>query len=235
MVYGVGSYYPGGLTVNSNGMFVTGGLTLHDVGLVVTDGVTITYSGFTVTGGMSVSDSGLYVTGGLTVNGATNLQTMYNVFSDRRLKSNITLIPNALEMVLEMEPVSYDFTPPVELVSTPEVGRQIGLLAQAMLEIAPEVVHRSQLNGSTELYYTVSYDDILPIIVEAVKHLEELCDGLHEPAATTAADLLKQLKSLTNITATDMELLVETVKRLQKLEKENEELETMYAELISLN
>ena len=79
-------------------------------GLVVTDGgATVTNTGLTVTaGGMTVSEDGLVVTagglsvqvaggvsmtnGGLTVNGDVELATNPTVYSDRRLKTNITRI-----------------------------------------------------------------------------------------------------------------------------------------------
>ena len=115
-----------GASIFDGGLSVTDGLTVGAGGLVVTDGgATVTNTGLAVTaGGMTVSEDGLVVTagglsvqaggvsmtnGGLTVNGDVELATNPTVYSDRRLKTNITRIEGALNMIQALHGVKYSW------------------------------------------------------------------------------------------------------------------------------
>ena len=79
-------------------------------------------------------------------------------YSDERLKENIKTIPNALETVKKLRGVLFDrkdFT-----------GKGIGVIAQEVEEILPEVV----VDGE---YKSVSYGNIVGLLIEAIKELEK--------------------------------------------------------------
>jgi hypothetical protein len=80
-------------------------------------------------------------------------------FSDRRLKSNIKRIENALDKVRALG--GYTFT----MNDKPSTG----LIAQEVLEVLPEAVH-----GSEETQYSLAYGNIIGLLVEAVKELHAL-------------------------------------------------------------
>ena len=84
-------------------------------------------------------------------------------YSDRRLKSNIRNLENSLDKVLNMQGVAFDdFN-----------GRaNIGLIAQDVMNILPEVVIKG------DEYYTLSYANIVAILIEAIKELKKEIDEL---------------------------------------------------------
>jgi hypothetical protein len=79
-------------------------------------------------------------------------------YSDRRLKKNIKTIENALEKTIKLEGVTF------EKIETQDRG--LGLIAQDVKEILPEVVSEDE-----DGYLSVSYGNIVGLLVEAVKEL----------------------------------------------------------------
>ena len=78
-------------------------------------------------------------------------------YSDARLKTNVTTIENALDKVSAMRGVSFD----------KDGKRNIGVIAQEMKEVLPEVVLEN-----TDGYYSVAYGNIVGVLIEAVKELK---------------------------------------------------------------
>lgn len=82
--------------------------------------------------------------------------------SDLRLKDNIIKLDDSLSKVEQLKGVSY------ELKSDP--GRtRLGLIAQEVNEIVPEVVN---IDDDTALY-SVSYQSLVPVLIEAIKELSD--------------------------------------------------------------
>jgi hypothetical protein len=106
-------------------------------------------------------------TGALTVTGAitaTGEVTAY--FSDLRLKTNIVPIADALAKVEAINGVTFD---PNEaaLALGIDARHQIGVIAQEVEAVAPELVCDSAFAG----YKTVRYDKLTALLIEAVKEL----------------------------------------------------------------
>ena len=81
--------------------------------------------------------------------------------SDARLKTNVQAITSPLEKVLALRGVTFART-------TDESQRtHIGLIAQEVEQVLPEVVHTGH-----DGYKSVAYADIVGILVEAIKELE---------------------------------------------------------------
>ncbi len=76
-------------------------------------------------------------------------------YSDERLKTEIETISAALELVEQLRGVRY----------TKDGERGIGVVAQEMLEVLPEVVH------TNDHYLSVAYGNIVGVLIEAVKEL----------------------------------------------------------------
>lgn len=94
------------------------------------------------------------------------------VTSDSRYKQNIRSLPYGLSDLLKLEPKLYDLAPdtsnsPAERAEIIiEKGKnQIGLIAQDVKEIIPEIV---QYNSGGE-YYGISYTSLIPILVKAIQ------------------------------------------------------------------
>ncbi len=80
-------------------------------------------------------------------------------YSDERLKSNVSTLSNALDKVNQMRGVSYTLT---------KTGQKsIGLIAQEVQKILPEIV------AEKEEYLGVAYGNIVGLLVEAIKELNE--------------------------------------------------------------
>lgn len=87
-----------------------------------------------------------------------NLVAAGNVtaYSDQRLKSDIQTIDGALELVSRMRGVSF----------MKDGERGIGVVAQEMQQVLPEVVY------SKDDYLSVAYGNIVGVLIEAVKELQ---------------------------------------------------------------
>ena len=107
--------------------------------------------------GTSTPGYTLDVQGDLNVSGTTT-----NV-SDKRLKSNVHVIENALEKVGKLS--GYTFTM--------NNKQNAGVIAQEVLEVLPEVV-----GGSEETTYSVAYGNMASLFIEAIKELERKVETL---------------------------------------------------------
>jgi len=86
--------------------------------------------------------------------------------SDKRLKDNITPIENALNKISQVQGIEFDWIPK-EGVHGNE-GHDVGVIAQEIEKVLPEVV-TTRDNG----YKAVKYEKIIPLLVEAIKELQE--------------------------------------------------------------
>jgi hypothetical protein len=100
--------------------------------------------------------------GSISQSGTTGV--LYNITSDRRLKTNIEPITNALDKVNTLDGVTYNWN---ELAENKDITiREAGLIAQQVAEVLPEVA-TTRDNG----YMAIKYDRIIPLLVEAIKEL----------------------------------------------------------------
>jgi hypothetical protein len=89
--------------------------------------------------------------------------------SDRRLKTNITPISNALSMVMELQGVCYQMCDDCRCES------RIGLIAQDVEKVLPEVVsHEIPTNADTKFGINdeklgLKYDKMVAVLIEAIK------------------------------------------------------------------
>ena len=91
--------------------------------------------------------------------------------SDIRLKDNIKTIDNALNKVNNIQGIEFDWIEK-EIIHGNK-GRDVGVIAQEIEKILPEVV-TTRDNG----YKAVKYEKIVPLLIEAIKDLSKQVDGL---------------------------------------------------------
>jgi len=91
--------------------------------------------------------------------------TVFNSVSDERRKKNIRTLDSALDKTLSLRGVSYTF-------KDTEVD-SIGLIAQELEEVIPEVVS----TGDDDLK-SVSYGNLVGLLIEAIKEQQEQIDEL---------------------------------------------------------
>tara|TARA_B100001939_G_C16845832_1_gene575155 strand:+ start:469 stop:987 length:519 start_codon:yes stop_codon:yes gene_type:complete len=80
--------------------------------------------------------------------------------SDITLKDNIEKIENCVEKISSIDAVEFNWNENQEIYS----GEDIGLIAQQVQEIAPEIVSERK-----DGYLAVKYEKLVPILVEAIK------------------------------------------------------------------
>ena len=92
-----------------------------------------------------------------------NLEKTITNISDSRVKKDLRKIENALEKINKINGYIYQRTDTGKIES--------GLIAQEVLEIIPEVINKNK-----DDLYSISYGNMMGIIVEAIKELKELID-----------------------------------------------------------
>lgn len=85
--------------------------------------------------------------------------------SDVRFKENIETIPDALSKILKLRGVQYHWK------EDRPAGIQLGLIAQEVKEVLPEIVNE------TDGYYGVDYSETIGVFVEAIKEQQEMIEA----------------------------------------------------------
>ena len=94
-----------------------------------------------------------------------------NYSSDKRLKTNIKPISSALDKLLQISGVTFDWIEKEEIHS--HKGHDVGVIAQEVEAVLPEVVVTRD-NG----YKAVNYEKIVPLLIESIKELKAEIDEL---------------------------------------------------------
>jgi hypothetical protein len=90
--------------------------------------------------------------------------------SDARLKKNIHDLPYGLHEVMKLRPVGYNWIDPLNK------GNKIGLLAQEVKKIIPEVV----IGDETKEKLGMNYAEMVPVLINAIKELNNEINGLEQ-------------------------------------------------------
>ena len=133
----------------------------------------ITLSGTAVSGmgtlgcGVITAPTTTNTINGLVINAGTCTGVDFVATSDRRLKSDISTISNALGLVKNMRGVYF--------TRLGQSKRSVGVIAQEVEEVLPEVVH----TGDDEMK-SVSYGNIVGLLIEANKELTQRLESLEK-------------------------------------------------------
>ena len=133
-------------------------------------------------------DGDLLMDGDLTVDGAFNLGTTGNSTagkltaandvvayssSDKRFKSNITPIWDALFKVKQLNGVEFEWIPDKE--NHGYEGHDVGVIAQEVEKVLPEVVTTRESG-----FKAVKYEKMIPLLIEAIKEQNVLIEELED-------------------------------------------------------
>jgi len=113
----------------------------------------------------------LYVTGNITGFESAKPATFWrpadacagSIPSDIKLKTNITQLTGSLDKINQIRGVYFDWN---EELQPMYKGHDVGVIAQEIEQILPEVVNN---NGK---YKTVNYEKIVPLLIECIKELK---------------------------------------------------------------
>lgn len=132
--------------------------------------------------------------------------TGINESSDLRLKKNINDIPNALDNIMAMRGVTYEWRkdeyPEMEL----DEGVEYGLIAQELEKILPDLVETDK-----EGWKSIEYSHIVPLLIEAIKEQQATIDSQKD-----------RINSLEGLNA-EVEALKASIKNLEDLHKTSQE------------
>lgn len=97
-------------------------------------------------------------------------------FSDDRLKTKLGLIENALDKVDSINGFYYEPNDVAQELGY-EVKKYVGVSAQELQEVLPEVVVPAPID---ENYLTVKYEKVVPLLIEAIKELRKELNELKQ-------------------------------------------------------
>jgi len=103
---------------------------------------------------------------------ATNNITAY--YSDDRLKTKLGNIDNALEKICSLNGFYYQANQTAVDLGY-EVKKEVGVSAQEVQKILPEIIAPAPIDSK---YMTVYYDKLIPLLIEAIKELQNKVDSL---------------------------------------------------------
>lgn len=156
----------------SSTLAVTGAATLSST-LAVTGATTLTSTCQTSSLGVGTAPSG---TAGQIL--ATNSITAY--YSDKRLKTEVAKIENALDKIDQLCGVIYTQNQLAEQFGYNNYDEQVGLYAQDVQIVQPQCVKPAPFdvdaNGNSKSgnnYLTVQYEKLVPLLVEGIKELRK--------------------------------------------------------------
>ena len=104
-----------------------------------------------------------------TVDGDFTAAGQIAAYSDARLKDNIETVDNALDKVSSMRGVTFTRNDKVD-----KEKKYVGVIAQEMQEVVPEVVNHNEEKD----VYTVDYDGLVGVLIEAIKDLKNEVEEL---------------------------------------------------------
>lgn len=93
--------------------------------------------------------------------------------SDRRLKTNIKNLNYGLKEVMALQPVSYNWN------KTPNTDNKIGLIAQDVRALVPEVVKGDEAKENLGM----NYAELVPVLINAIKEQQKQIDDLKATVA----------------------------------------------------
>jgi hypothetical protein len=102
----------------------------------------------------------------------TNTGTSWTSNSDERLKENLVPIENGLAKVCSLRSVIGNYISDESKKPTPF------LIAQDVQAVLPEAVTQSQSKDQDQAYLGVSYTEVIPLLVAAIKELKAEIDTL---------------------------------------------------------
>lgn len=108
--------------------------------------------------------------------------------SDVRLKKDIEPLVGSLDKVLQLQGVSFTWNRDTSFYVGRLKSNDIGLIAQDVEKIAPELVIETEINGVDFKVKNVDYSRLTPLLVEAIKEQQKQIEELKQRIADLEAN-----------------------------------------------
>jgi hypothetical protein len=181
------AYYFDGSSTAANALTVAGGIHVS-VGNVTGQGIILAddgdivdlndgycamrfSSGVRVHSGNRTGSAVVALTSGGAVIASGDI-TAFGSPSDIKLKYNIENIPNALEKLLTLNGVNFNYKK--------DGARSTGVIAQEVEEVLPEVIYEATNPEGTEHFKAVRYGNMVGLLIEAIKEQQAHINRLEE-------------------------------------------------------
>ena len=155
------------ITSNSNGLLLGKGGAAGGGIIIVTKTATgatqslLNYYGTTYVGGINYD----------------NTSTSFPTSSDLRLKKDIINAPSAINKINNIHIVSHGWKHDDAIV-------EYGVIAQELINVAPQAVTKGDDNEEIELTWTVDYSKLVPMLTKAIQEQQALIESLTQRIAT---------------------------------------------------
>jgi hypothetical protein len=159
---GYGTADMGGIKITDDGVIIFGASDESLFKVIDEDGNT---EHFTINGVGNVGIGSNAPAYKLDVAGTIRATGDVIAYSDARVKENVLTLENSLELVKKLRGVSYN--------KIGESEKKVGVIAQEVLQVLPEVVSQDQ-----EGTYSVAYGNITAVLIEAIKQQQLQIDEL---------------------------------------------------------
>jgi uncharacterized protein (DUF1499 family) len=93
----------------------------------------------------------------------------YSALSDARIKVNVVNSTKGLSAVSALRPVEY------QMKDDASGANQIGLIAQEVLEVLPEVV---SVPATDDYFYGMNYSGVVPVLIKAIQEQQAIITAL---------------------------------------------------------
>lgn len=163
-----------GYTENTNGSNIelkSGDGDVKGGDIILTGGEGVGYGGdIKLTPGSGLENAeGLVI-----VNGSGTYSGTWTQSSDVRFKKNIEPLNNSIYKIQQLDGVSYEFKKDEFQEKNFTEGKQIGLIAQDVEKVLPELVRTDN-----EGYKSIAYQNLVAVLVEAIKEQQISINELH--------------------------------------------------------
>jgi hypothetical protein len=120
-------------------------------------------------------DQVVFYNGGTSTFNDIQIRNLYQ-YSDRKAKTNVIPVFNAMDKVQNLNPVTFDWKNKVEKSTNSNLNKhEIGFIAQDVEQILPDAVIEDDDGNKL-----VNYSAIIPVLTEAIKELNSRVDELEQ-------------------------------------------------------
>jgi hypothetical protein len=155
-----------------------------------TNGYAGYFNGLTEVNGNLVVEDNTSIYGSLTVTGALTASGGCTGCSDLRMKKNVKPLTGALDQLLELREVTFEWIDPTKHHHERETGTQVGFIAQDLEKIHPQWVNPEGYKSKEgETFRTIDLHEIEALEVGGIRELKMRNDALEAKTGKQQAEI----------------------------------------------